>query len=170
MIFFDHSLEITIRSRQNSHVDLDRSLGADPHDLFLLERPEQFGLHRDAEIANLVQEQSAMVGYLELPLLLGVSASKSAFLVAEQLGLQKILIYCGAIDRLKYLGGAGTRPPNRAGYALLADAGFSANQHRRVRTGDFEDHFLDPLHLFGGAYDFVIDSVQTAERGLDYFQ
>ncbi len=47
------------------HVDRDRLVRADRHHLALLERGQQLGLQMKRQIADLVEEQGAVVGGLE---------------------------------------------------------------------------------------------------------
>ena len=62
-----------------------------------------------AQLADLVEEERAAVGQLELPELARVRAGEGALLVAEQLGLDQGVGDRGAVDRHEGLGrGAGS--------------------------------------------------------------
>src|SRR5262249_564584 len=98
---FDHSLEIAICRRDHSHVDLHGLGGADAHDLFLLQRAKQLGLHAYVQISDLIEKQRPAVRNFKLALLLNVRAGERALLVSKQFRLEKILIDCRAIDRLE---------------------------------------------------------------------
>ena len=63
---------------------------AEPLDLALLERAQQLGLEIDPQAADLVEEERAAVGQLELAGLARVGAGEGALLVAEQLGLEQV--------------------------------------------------------------------------------
>ena len=56
----------------------------------LLERAEQLGLHVLLQLADLVEEQRAAVGELELAELLAHGAGERALLVAEQRRLHQV--------------------------------------------------------------------------------
>ena len=76
----------------------DRLAAADALDHALLEEAQQLDLERQRDVADLVEEQSAALGQLDLA---GVGldrAGERASLVAEQLGLEQILGDRGAVD------------------------------------------------------------------------
>src|SRR5207249_9534914 len=77
--------------RDDPHVDPDDLAAADPLDLPLLQKPQQLHLEWHAHLGDLVEEQRAAVGQLESALTLDVGARVSAFLMAEQLGLEQRL-------------------------------------------------------------------------------
>jgi hypothetical protein len=57
--------EITVRRCDDPHAHLARQRGAQPGNLAVLQGPEQLGLKRRIELADLVEEQCATVGDLE---------------------------------------------------------------------------------------------------------
>ena len=71
---------------------------ADPDDDPLLERAQQLHLQRERHLADLVEEQRAAVGRLELALLVGDRAGEGALHVAEQLALEQVLGDGAAVD------------------------------------------------------------------------
>ena len=79
-------------------VDPDRLGAADAHELALLEHAQQLDLHLERQLADLVEEQRAAVGQLELADLARVRAGERPPLVAEQLGLQDLGRDRGAVD------------------------------------------------------------------------
>ena len=83
---------------------------ADPLDLALLNRAQQLGLQLVAEVADLVEEQRAAAGELELAELLPDGAGERALLVAEQRALDELLRDGGKVHRHeRRLGGADSR-------------------------------------------------------------
>ena len=76
---------------------MNRRRSAYSHQYLFFQHPQQLGLTAQAEVADLVQEQRALIGQLEfsLPCLLGVG--KSAFLVAEQLAFGQRVGYRGTV-------------------------------------------------------------------------
>ena len=71
---------------------------ADAVDLALLDGAQQLGLQADVHLADLVEQQRAAVGLLELADAPGDGAGEGALLVAEQLGFQQGLGDGGAVD------------------------------------------------------------------------
>src|SRR2546423_894360 len=64
-------------------VDAHRTSAADPLELAELERPQQLALERGREFTDLVEEDSAAIGDLELPFLLRHRPGEGAALMAE---------------------------------------------------------------------------------------
>src|SRR5262249_44472985 len=58
--------EIAIRRADHAHVDIDRRRAADPLEAALLQNAQKLRLHGGAEVADLVEENRAGVGELEL--------------------------------------------------------------------------------------------------------
>ena len=59
-------LEVDVGGRNQAERGLDRPLAADALDLAFLDRAQQLGLQVEPEVADLVEEQRAAVGELEL--------------------------------------------------------------------------------------------------------
>ncbi len=53
-------LEVAVRGRDEADVDLDGGQPADPHHLSLLDDPEELGLDRGRQLADLVEEHGAL--------------------------------------------------------------------------------------------------------------
>src|SRR5205814_3302065 len=68
---------------------LDRQARADALDLPLLQYAQQLRLRRHGHLADLVEEDRALVGHLEAPAALGHRAGERALLVTEELGLEQ---------------------------------------------------------------------------------
>ena len=83
--------------------------------------------------------------------------------MAEQLGLQKIFVYGGAIDRLKHFRRSWRLIVNRPGNQFFASSRLTSNQYCRVGARNFQDHPLDCLHRRRGGNDFHIDG-----SGIDF--
>ena len=94
----DRGLEVHVGRRDHAHVDVARLIGADRAHLADRERAQQLGLHGDADLADLVEEQRAAIGAAEQPLA-RVGAREGAAHVAEQLALGEVLRQRGAVDR-----------------------------------------------------------------------
>ena len=120
--------QIAVGGRDDAHVDLDRALGADRIDLALLQRAQQLDLHVERQLADLVQEQGAAVGLLELAQVLVGGAGEAALFVAEQDRFDQILRDGAAVDGDERLAGALGAAVHGAGDQFLADAALAQDQ------------------------------------------
>ncbi len=115
------------------HVERLDLVGAQRLDLLLLQHAQQLGLQRQRQVADLVEEQRAAVGHLELAdARLAVGTGKGAGGGAEQLGLHQAFRNRRDIDRDE-----GPARPRREvmdalGQQLLAGAGLATQQHRGI--------------------------------------
>ena len=71
---FTLALEIDVGGGDEAELHLDRLAAADPLDLAFLDRAQQLGLQVELQIADLVEEERAAVGQLELADLLAHGA------------------------------------------------------------------------------------------------
>ena len=94
----DQLREVLVRGGEDAHVHAERLLAADALEGLLLQRAQHLGLGLDAHVADLVQEQRAAVGQLELSAPPADRAGERAALVTEQLGLDQLLGDGGAVD------------------------------------------------------------------------
>ena len=76
---------------------LMRARAAEPLELVLLQHAQDLGLRVRAHVADLVEEQRAAVGLLEAADALLVGAGERALLVAEELGLEQVLLQRRAV-------------------------------------------------------------------------
>src|SRR5262245_9172166 len=83
-------LEILVRGGDQPHVDADRLVAADALELLLLDRAEQLGLRLKGHVADLVEEQRAAVGGLELSLASRDRSGEGSLLVSEELALDEL--------------------------------------------------------------------------------
>ena len=97
-----------------------------------LNGPEQSRLHVNADIGDLVKEESAFIGKLDFPDGIFDCAGKSAFHMSEQFALEKTLDERTAIDRHEWFLGAMAQPVDRPGHDLFAHARFAGNEHRGI--------------------------------------
>src|SRR6187455_2011065 len=63
----DLLLQISVRSSDDPDIDRKRLVRTNALDFALLQRPEEFGLHRQRQLADLIEKQCSLVGDLELP-------------------------------------------------------------------------------------------------------
>src|SRR5574342_323945 len=81
----DGLLEISIGPGDQSDIDPDGLVPADPFELTFLENSEQLGLELRQKITDLIQEESPAVRELEPAGATGQRARESAFLMPEEL-------------------------------------------------------------------------------------
>jgi hypothetical protein len=129
----------------DAHVDFGRLRSAEALELAILQKPEELGLERQRQLANLVQKKGAALGELDAPGLARDGPSKRAFLVPEQLTFQQRLGQRRAIDLDEGLSGSGALLVNCACHELLAGAAFAAHEHQRAAGGCA----VEQRHRFG---------------------
>ena len=89
-----------------------------------------------AHLADLVEEDRALVSRLELAGLRLHGAGEGAALEAEQLGLEQVVRERRAVDLDEWLVAAPRRPAEPARHQLLAGARLATDEHGDVRLGD----------------------------------
>ena len=124
--------QIAIGRSHHPHVELELSPAADPHHHPILQHPQQLGLHRQRQLADLIQKQCSAIGLLESARLGSHRAGEGAALVAEKLRLEQTLGDGRAIDFDKGLVGARAGMMDRAGKELLAGSGVTQQQHGEI--------------------------------------
>ncbi len=94
----DLLLQVAVGRGDDAHVHGDQLAAADPLDLARLDRAEQLRLGLRAQVADLVEEEGAAVGQLELAPALTGRAGERATLMSEHLALDQVARYGGAVD------------------------------------------------------------------------
>ncbi len=87
-----------MRCGNDAHIAMARGIAADTFVDALLEDAQQFHLHGQAHVADLVEEQRAALGDLEPALAGGDGAGERALLVTEQFGLEQFSGDGAAVD------------------------------------------------------------------------
>ena len=124
-----------MRRRDHAYVDRDRPGLADRDDLALLQHPQKCGLQRELQIAELVEEQGALVRAADEPrtVLLGIRIGASSH--AEELALDERIGNSAAVH-----GNEGARATahrmHRARDELLAGPGLAQEHDRDSRERD----------------------------------
>jgi hypothetical protein len=121
------------------------------------------------QVADLVEEQGAAVGVLDLADGLLAGAGEGALLVAEELALEQRVGNGRAVDRHHALAGAGAQLVHGAGEALLAGARGAEEQGRDVRRGDLLHRAADLQHLRADGDDVVQGHVLRMARCRAWF-
>jgi hypothetical protein len=78
---------ISVGRGDHAHVDAQELVGADALDFAFLERAQELRLHRERELTDLVEEERAAVGDLELPGAIAARAGVGAAQMTEELAL-----------------------------------------------------------------------------------
>jgi hypothetical protein len=128
-------LEVAVAGRDDAQVDGDRARLADGHDLALLQDAQECGLLAELEIADLVEEERALVGAAHQagPVLAGVGIGAAPH--AEELALDEGLGDGAAVHRHERAA-APAGSVDGARQDLLAGAGLALEDHRHGRPGD----------------------------------
>src|SRR5204863_9348241 len=95
--FLDLRFEVLVRRRDHPDVHLDRARRPQALDFTFLEHAKHLGLRLRAHVAHFVEEDRPAVGLLELAYLLFGRAGERPLLMAEELRLDQLLRYRGAI-------------------------------------------------------------------------
>src|SRR5271163_552238 len=135
MVRGNFGLEVAIRRRDYSRVDVDRALAADPLEVLILQEAQKLGLEGGRQVGNFVEENGAAVSRLEPARLVLDRAGERAAHVAEQLALEQLLRQRGAIDDDEWLALPAAPSMDLPRDDVLAGAAFSREQNSRVAGG-----------------------------------
>ena len=167
--FLHLRLHVLVRGGDDADVGADRARAADAEDLPGLDGAEQLHLHGGGDLADLVQEQHALVRDLEQAGLAHDRAGERALLVAEQLALQQAFRHGGAVDGDEGLRGARARGVDGPGDQLLAGAAFALDEDGQVGArdpGDGRHQLLHPRVLGDHAEAALLLSETDLQRGV----
>ena len=109
------------------------------------------------KVPDLVEEDGAAVGGLELADLELVGTREGASLVTEQLALQELSRHGGAVDLDEWPSPAGGEMVDRPGDQLLAGAGLTSDENGDVDAGRFTEDLTRLQHL-GAAPELQLPS------------
>ena len=144
-------LRVLVRGGHDAHVDGRFGLAAQSAQLAVFEDPQQLGLGGHRHLADLVEQQRALLGELEATGATLDGAGEGALLVAEYFTFDQRFRDGGAVDRDEGLHSAGTEVVQRAGDKFLPGAALAGDQNRDIRGRDALDQLEDRLHLRRGA-------------------
>ena len=89
-------------------------------------------MHREGHIANLIEKQRSPFCHFKASLAVGISTSKSPFLMAKQLTFQQVWGNCTTVNRYKWLILAGGVFVQITGNHFFAGARFASNQNVHI--------------------------------------
>ena len=135
-----------MRGGEHAHVHRDGFLAAEPLQAALLQHAHELDLRAGRHVADLIEEDGAVVGLLEAADAPVFGAGKGAAFVAEQLAFEQGLGDGGAVDGDEGRLGAVAVLVNGAGDEFLAGAGLAADQDVDGLGGDAANLLVDRLH------------------------
>ena len=142
----DFRLQILVGGREYTRIDLDPRRPANRLHRLFLQNAQHFGLRLQAHVANLVEEDRAAVGDLELAAPIGDGAGERPAHVAEQLAFDQLFGDCGAVDFNEGRAPAAAQRVDRPRDQLFAGAVFAVNQHAAVGRGGHGDLLAELPH------------------------
>ena len=144
--FTHQRLQIHIRGADQPDVHRDGLGATDPYNAAVLKHPQQLGLQVQRDVPDLIEEQRAAVGLLELADMVGMCIGECALHVAEQLALEESLSDGAGVDSHHWLAAAQAQGMYLAGQHVLAGAVFAGDQHRGIRRSNLVDGLADRRH------------------------
>ncbi len=166
---FDFVFEILVRGGHDADIHLDRFGRTHRLQTLFFQRAQDFGLRLERHVADLVEEQSAAVGPLELTDLVLQHAGETALAMAEQLAFDHLFGNGGAVDLDEGVVGARAGGMDRAGDQFLARTAFSKDQDAAIGGGHELQLLPQRLHRNAFADDAIaLTAGQLAELGLQF--
>jgi hypothetical protein len=129
---FHHTAEVLIGRGNDPNIGAQSVAAAQALELFFLEDPQKLRLQFQWKIADLIQEQRALVGSLEPSDGLRHGAGECALFATEELALQQGIRYRRATECDKAILAPGAALVNRAGDHFLAGPGLALYEDGRV--------------------------------------
>ncbi len=156
----------------DSHVDRNGAIAADPLHLPLFQDAQEFGLHHERHVADLIEEERAFVRLLELSNVTGGGAGEAALLMAEQFRFNQFARHRCAVQCDKGTILARTSLMQRAGDQFLSRTGLAEDAHACLAGSDAVDLRHHTAHSLAGMHNLVLADAlpQFAILGLQPFQ
>src|SRR5580698_11209911 len=142
----DGLLQVSRRCSDKPEIHPDRNVATQPLNRSLLNRSQQLCLKGRREFANLIEEKSSLMRFLEAPYPAVHCVRKGSLLMSEQLGFQQRFRYGGTIDLDQRAAGSRTVVVDCIDHEFFSGSGFTANQNGRLAGRDLADAFVDILH------------------------
>ena len=136
-----------MRGTDDAHIDRHLGHRTDAAHGTLLDHAQQFALHGQRQVADLVQEQRAALGGLEEAFTVFVGAGEGTLAVAEEFSFEQRFGDGAAIHGHEGAGGARRTVVDGARHQFLAGARLAVHQHRRHAAPDL---FHQAAHLHHG--------------------
>ena len=124
--------EVAVGGAHEAEVARDAALAADAGDALVLQRAQELGLDLQRQLADLVQEERASVGLLDLSGTGDHGPRERALLVAEQLALHQVGRQGGAVQLHERAPAARAEVVDGARHEVLARAALAVDEHGQV--------------------------------------
>ena len=144
-------LQVQVGGADEPDIDRNRLAAAHADDAAALERPQELGLQVQGNVADLVQEECAAVGLLELARMVGMGIGKCALDVAEEFAFEQGLRDGAGVYRHHRLVLPQAPGVNLAGQHVLAGSVLAGDEDGGVGGGDFVQGLADGGHGAGTA-------------------
>ena len=144
----DHFHKVAVGGHHHADVYRDRLVAANPLELAFLQKPQQFDLKRQRDLADLVKKQRTARRLFEAPLTPTVGTGKGATLVPEQLGLEQRLRQGSTVEPHKRAVLASRTVVNGSSDQLLARSGLAVDQHGGPAASHLLHQLEKPLHAW----------------------
>lgn len=141
-----HFFEVFVGGADEAEVDFAEGAAAETLHHVVFEDAEEFGLKGEGEGGDLVEEEGAGVGELDLARASFGGAGEGPALAAEEFGLDEVLGEGGAVEADVGFVGARAEGDEGSGDELFAGAAFSADEDVDVAAGDLLDCVVDGAH------------------------
>src|SRR5439155_136578 len=141
-------VKVAMGGRDGAHIDGNRIISADPLDFTLFENAQEFRLHGERHVANLVQEKRAALCLLELSQVAAGGAGERSFFMAKEFRLNQLCRDGRAIKRDEWTGAARAALVQSAGDQFFAGARFTKNRDSCFAGRDTIDLCHQAAHGF----------------------
>ena len=150
-----HVAQVDVGRRDDADVHLDRFDAAEPHELPLLDHAQELGLRLERDVADLVEEDRALVGQLEEPLFRVDRPGERPFHVAEEVRLEEVGRQVARVHRDERPIGPRGILVERPRDELLAGAALAVDQNRRPAGRRLDDQVEHLAHARAAADDLA---------------
>ena len=128
--------QVAVGGGYHAHIHFDRLRIADLEKLAGFENTEQLSLKIERHLADLIEEDRAVVGFFEQAFRLFECTGESSCLVTEHLAFQQVAAERGTVDGDKGFIATGTILMDGLGKHLLAGPGLAGEQDGNIRCGN----------------------------------
>ena len=124
-----------VARRHDADIGAADHFGPEAFEFTVFNRPEDLRLRERAHVGNLVQEQRARIGHLELAAKRAIGAGEGASFVAEELALEQGVVHGRGVEGDERAARASRRFVNRTGEKRLPGPRFAEEEERHLRAG-----------------------------------
>jgi len=138
--------EVPVGGRDDTHVGADRGASTDGRVFAFLKHAQEARLGLERHVADLVEEERAVIGLLEAPGVARIGAGEGPLLMTEELALDQLARDCRHVDGDERSGAALAVIVKRPRDELLAGARLARDRDGEVRAHEAREHAVDLLH------------------------